>query len=514
MTRSMLATLVAVATLFGVGTQRLAAQTDTVAVTGVVLDSSTASLLADVELQLEGEEWLATTDSLGFFRIFLPPGAYKLRLFKIGFRSANVPFDVDSQKLVSIDLGRRLLSPLPSLQIQMTGTVNERGTGAPVPRAAIVVNGNLVAMTDASGTFAARSMTVYTHENHLSVQALGFHSVEQFFDVGQAEQADRIHIELSLEPSPVELEPVTIEDAAVARHLRGFERRRREGFGDFVTSEQIEQWNSASTSDVLRRMSGVDVVGDPESGVRIRIHGAGYFCRVGAGPAIFVDGVLAPNAELDFLLQPERIAGIEVYRGPAAVPPEFNVIGSQATQGMSAVCGVVALWTKAPAIGELASPFEFGLRYGADLADAGFEFGRFGVHLVVPFAGPVEFYPAWNIITNVPSPEEGFSNSGWHAQVALRLRPLQNLTAWTLGAGLVLEKPTVKFEGEEVDTLNISDVDPAYTIFSGLALQIGSVRPFVELHLLDLFSFTDIRSQLFFGLGVQFYGRRRRRPVT
>jgi hypothetical protein len=35
---------------------------------------------------------------------------------------------------------------------------------------------------------------------------------------------------------------------------------------------------------------------------------------------------------------PDQVAGIELYTGPATVPPEFNATGS--------ACGVVAVWTK------------------------------------------------------------------------------------------------------------------------------------------------------------------------
>jgi hypothetical protein len=47
--------------------------------------------------------------------------------------------------------------------------------------------------------------------------------------------------------------------------------------------------------------------------------------------------------ELDDMVFPDNIVGIEVYAGPARVPPEFNV-----TTGPSsgAACGAVVVWTK------------------------------------------------------------------------------------------------------------------------------------------------------------------------
>ncbi len=58
-------------------------------------------------------------------------------------------------------------------------------------------------------------------------------------------------------------------------------------------------------------------------------------------PAIYVDG--APTAgfsagDLDAMVQPDQIEGIEVYTSSAQTPPQFS-------QGLRD-CGVVAVWTR------------------------------------------------------------------------------------------------------------------------------------------------------------------------
>ena len=60
-------------------------------------------------------------------------------------------------------------------------------------------------------------------------------------------------------------------------------------------------------------------------------------------PRVIVDGVVvstggAEPAEIDALVDPSRIEGMEVYRRPAELPAEFG--------GAQSGCGVIVVWTK------------------------------------------------------------------------------------------------------------------------------------------------------------------------
>ena len=399
--------------------------------------------------------------------------------------------------------------PVPSSQVLFKGTVKEHGTERSIARAAIVLNGRAVAFTDESGAFVVRDVAVYAVDNKLEVRALGYDVAQRIFDFEGSET--ELVVNVLLDRSATELPPVVVEDVAISPHLRGFEQRRRAEAGHFLTAQEIAALNPATTTGILRRIPTVDVLGDAETGTIIRIHTAGYLCNAVEGyrPAVFVDGVLTPNVDLDAVLQPERIAGIEVYRGAARVPPEFNVGGSAGARGrMTAQCGVIAFWTKAPEPGEVASPFELGFRYGGALGAGDFASGRVGVHLVTPFVGPLEFYPALNVFINAPSPGEGLKHSGWQAQVAFRIWPLQRKIPWTLGTGLVLAKRTVSTEEVPVDTtLELADVDAQPTVFTCFCVSLGPTTSFAEIHVVDLGS--DPKVQLFFGFGVRFYSRQR-----
>ncbi|HEX9579979.1 MAG TPA: TonB-dependent receptor plug domain-containing protein [Gemmatimonadales bacterium] len=125
--------------------------------------------------------------------------------------------------------------------------------------------------------------------------------------------------------------------------LAEFYRRRRSGFGRFITSWDIERRRPFYVSDLLRQVPGLSVTyggfGRPVVRSRRGMSGFGGSCS----PMVFLDGMrLAQDPdlgmELDDVTVPEHVAGIEIYTGPAQVPPEFNVSGSQ--------CGVIAVWTK------------------------------------------------------------------------------------------------------------------------------------------------------------------------
>ena len=50
-----------------------------------------------------------------------------------------------------------------------------------------------------------------------------------------------------------------------------------------------------------------------------------------------MDGTLTGNMLMDEV-RPEDVEGLEIYRGAASLPPEFN-------KG-SAMCGAVVIWTR------------------------------------------------------------------------------------------------------------------------------------------------------------------------
>jgi hypothetical protein len=136
-----------------------------------------------------------------------------------------------------------------------------------------------------------------------------------------------------LEPQPIPLAEVRVRAWRSVLVSSGFFERRDLGHGTFLTREEIQRSHPRLLSDVVRRVPGIDVASilTPRSTSRIR--GGSPTCRI----QYFINGVMVQRYELDYML-PDDVEGMEIYKGAAAVPAEFN-------RG-SASCGVILIWTR------------------------------------------------------------------------------------------------------------------------------------------------------------------------
>ncbi|MEP7347513.1 MAG: Plug domain-containing protein [Gemmatimonadaceae bacterium] len=102
----------------------------------------------------------------------------------------------------------------------------------------------------------------------------------------------------------------------------------------------IERKQPLNSSDLLRMIPSVDVlpaaIGMFGRAVAMRNPFGGGWCR----PDLYVDGVYfrSGTAELDDLLQPDEIDGIEVYTRQSQAPLQF----SNRISG----CGSLVVWTR------------------------------------------------------------------------------------------------------------------------------------------------------------------------
>ncbi len=113
--------------------------------------------------------------------------------------------------------------------------------------------------------------------------------------------------------------------------------RMRTEQGTFLTYEDIERIDPVNTSDIIRRVTGFNTT----QGGRVTSRRAGTvgLSSFGACEAqYYIDGTRSTAPTIDVIL-PHTIAGIEIYRGSATVPPIFN-------SPSDANCGVIAIWTK------------------------------------------------------------------------------------------------------------------------------------------------------------------------
>jgi hypothetical protein len=122
------------------------------------------------------------------------------------------------------------------------------------------------------------------------------------------------------------------------RELYAFESRRKQGIGHFITRKQIEARDPYLLSDMMRMVPGVILTPSPDG------HAYLHFSRVpkaNCPPQYYVDGIQVTGFNIDDM--PARdVEGVEVYAGPAGLPPEYNRVHS------NVICGTIIIWTRIP----------------------------------------------------------------------------------------------------------------------------------------------------------------------
>ena len=137
------------------------------------------------------------------------------------------------------------------------------------------------------------------------------------------------------------------DEPLVSARLEGFERRRaRKNGGQFVTRQDLERRMPGVTSDVIRRLQGVQIV--DSMGVQLAISTRGRRVNLaGRGPPVVecvirvgVDGIVKEPYFAMNTIPVSDIHGVEVYAGAASLPPEFG--GARKDAG----CGLIMIWTR------------------------------------------------------------------------------------------------------------------------------------------------------------------------
>ncbi|MBC8087640.1 MAG: hypothetical protein H7Z40_10260 [Phycisphaerae bacterium] len=123
------------------------------------------------------------------------------------------------------------------------------------------------------------------------------------------------------------------------RHKSGFDERRRQGQGKYVTAADIERRQPFVVSDMLKMQPSVQLERGTDGSTAITIRGPiGDRCVAD----FYLDGMFVGNLaaeDLDSYFTPKSIMGMEVYAG-ATIPGQFN-------RGMGGnVCGVIVVWSK------------------------------------------------------------------------------------------------------------------------------------------------------------------------
>lgn len=212
--------------------------------------------------------------------------------------------------------------------------------------------------TDSAGSFIFRELEPALY--HVTLQRLGFAPI-----TGTARLTAGDTVDLRFRMRAVAIQLDTVRTRARADEVRsGFESRRAAGFGVFLTAADFDARPGSSLAEILRsRVSGLEVVQFRQNqwaavGTRIAQFGCGigkaracgsvsvsgwpdhcYMQIVVDGSAVYehtADNSMPPIDLASYI--PTDLAAVEIYRGAAETPLEFDATGAE--------CGTVVLWTK------------------------------------------------------------------------------------------------------------------------------------------------------------------------
>lgn len=214
-------------------------------------------------------------------------------------------------------------------RVKLTGTVvDERGS--PVPDVALILRrgGQTIAVATSreAGQFDFGPITPGT--TFVIVHRLGYKEVNLQVDIDPALTAQSVKVDLVRVAA--QIDPLVVDESS-GRLQEFVEHRKSSKFGHFFDQKQIRDLSPRYVSDLFRKVPGARLSPSNAGGSKLLLRG----CR----PKIWVDGVQAQDAEIDDLINPSEIAGIEIYPSWAGTPSRYMDRENRA-------CGAVLIWSR------------------------------------------------------------------------------------------------------------------------------------------------------------------------
>jgi hypothetical protein len=215
---------------------------------------------------------------------------------------------------------------------KLTGTV-VGPDGRPVITAQVKLFGTArSASTDAAGAFLLGGIPEGTQG--VEVLALGYYPVRLQVDVSDATPP----LAVKLERAATVLDSIRVlaKRAGMAPYAsrRDFEDRRRNGFGQFFTADEIDKRQLIETADIFKFAKGVSVRGTGGESYLASTRGRSTIGNTDCALDVYIDGVMVGPQDLN-LVAPSVLYGAEIHTA-ADAPVKFRV----------GPCGALFLWTR------------------------------------------------------------------------------------------------------------------------------------------------------------------------
>jgi len=212
------------------------------------------------------------------------------------------------------------------------------------------------AVTDSLGGFLIPGIEL--GREVVMVKRIGFTSITSQLQFSKAETVD---VDFLMLPTAQRLAQVEVKGKPREAKLMEFDRRRAEGFGHFITLDQLVNQQNRLLSEVINTIPGQQIYRSNNSTAAWVASARGQQSVLGTfkvdrsdisrgAPnnqcyaAVFLDGTpvfTGRRGELLFDINSvptSQIAGIEYYGGAGSQPAQFNVGGN--------TCGALIIWTK------------------------------------------------------------------------------------------------------------------------------------------------------------------------
>jgi hypothetical protein len=223
-------------------------------------------------------------------------------------------------------------TPPPLGNSVLVGTVTA-ANGKPLENAEVLLLGSrLSTKTNIRGAFRFPGLPAGTQS--VEIRQIGYSPRRYAVDLSPRHEG---HLAAVLDERAQVLEAIEV-NAKPRSSIPGFDERKKQGFGVFLSREDIEQKAAVSMTDLFRGLAGVTVASNGSGYViqMTRTASVGY-CPV----QYYVDGspLLASADDMDSLMRPDDIEAIEIYKSGTATPVQF-----QGSDGGS--CGTIVIWTR------------------------------------------------------------------------------------------------------------------------------------------------------------------------
>ena len=323
--------------------------------------SDSGKPIAGATVTLNSVRYSVQTDSLGRFQLAGTPGSsLSLTLQATGFRAQEATVVLSrgrstARDFVLVSEQTALPETNPSdqvLRVRALTTDNE-----PIAYANLQVNGGRRYVSDDSGRFAV-PITIRGRAS-LLLRRIGFEPTEVIL-TGMPDTA--VQARMRSVARTLEAQVITVRSPYSRLDLGGFYKRMKEvehgaRTAYFVTPEDLELRRPQNVTDAVEQFPDIRVrpIDDGKVSSDGMFHADGLPLarkfriedRSGCPLTVYLDRIRIQTSmvraaevdeEINTLVQPQSVAGIEVYLSKGGAPPEFQV--------HERTCGVVVIWTK------------------------------------------------------------------------------------------------------------------------------------------------------------------------